>query len=192
MTPHFGAPIKAVQWRAGSLTSRGEAVLSPKGLEGGGIYPLSPAIRAGEALFLDLAPDLDRAKLLERMSAKPGKLSIPRVLRNVLRLPPVKIALFNECAPRTPMSAQDVAGQIKALRIRHAGLRPLDEAISTTGGVPWGALDESLMLRDRPGVFCAGEMIDWDAPTGGYLLTACMATGLWAGRHAADWVSARS
>jgi len=74
--------------------------------------------------------------------------------------------------------------------VRHAGLRPLDEAISTAGGVMWRALDHGLMLRAQPGVFCAGEMLDWEAPTGGYLLTGCLATGRWAGQAAADWAAA--
>jgi hypothetical protein len=80
-----------------------------------------------------------------------------------------------------------LAHVIKAVPIRHAGLRPMDEAISTAGGVSFDAMDDTLMLKDRPGTFCAGEMLDWDAPTGGYLLTACFATGLWAGRHAAEY-----
>ena len=82
----------------------------------------------------------------------------------------------------------EFASRIKAVPVRHGGLRPMDEAISTAGGVAWQALDDTLMLRELPGVFCAGEMIDWEAPTGGYLLTACLATGRWAGRAAADWL----
>ncbi|MBS0125946.1 TIGR03862 family flavoprotein [Thetidibacter halocola] len=187
MTPHFGTPIKGVAWQAGTIVSRGEAVISAKGIEGGGVYPLSPALRAGAALTLDLAPDLSQADIASRLARPRGKQSLSNHLRRALGLSPVARALLAEFARPLPHDPGDLARIVKALPIAHSGLRPMDEAISTTGGVPWAALDENLMLRDRPGTFVAGEMIDWDAPTGGYLLNACMATGLWAGRHAANW-----
>jgi uncharacterized flavoprotein (TIGR03862 family) len=187
MQPHFGQPIKSVEWRAGDLTSRGEAVLSKHGLEGGGIYTLAPALRGeGAVLTVDLLPDLSVEEIRNRLP-ETSKKGLAKILRNTLRLSPVKIALWNEFAKGTPVPFRDIANQLKALPIRHAGLRPMDEAISTAGGVSFDALDETLMLRNRPGTFCAGEMLDWDAPTGGYLLTACFATGLWAGRHAAEY-----
>jgi predicted flavoprotein YhiN len=96
-------------------------------------------------------------------------------------------AILREFVHPLPDDPTQLAKVIKAIPIRHAGLRPMDEAISTAGGVSFDALDGTLMLKDRPGTFCAGEMLDWDAPTGGYLLTACFATGLWAGRHAAEY-----
>jgi uncharacterized flavoprotein (TIGR03862 family) len=185
MRPHFGAPLKGVAFHAGELASRGEAVISAQGLEGGGIYPLTPALRAGAALTVDLCPDLDRATVTARLSRPRGKQSRSNRLRKTLKLAPVAQALLMECARPLPLAPDALARIVKALPIRHAGLRPLDEAISTAGGVAWDALDAGLMLRARPGTFCAGEMIDWEAPTGGYLLTACLATGLWAGRHAA-------
>lgn len=187
MTPHFGQPIKSVAWRAGDLVSRGEAVLSANGLEGGGIYTLAAALRTeGATLTVDLLPDLS----IEEVTAKlpdTAKKGMAKILRNTLRLPPIKIALWNEVTKGKPVAFGELAQWLKALPLPHAGLRPLDEAISSAGGLSFDALDDTLMLRDRPGTFCAGEMLDWDAPTGGYLLTACFATGLWAGRHAADY-----
>jgi predicted flavoprotein YhiN len=107
-------------------------------------------------------------------------------LRRALRLDPVRLALLHEFG--RPLSEADtLAALVKALPVTHAGLRPMDEAISTAGGVHWDAIDGSLMLTSQPGVFVAGEMIDWEAPTGGYLLTACLATGRWVGLRAAEW-----
>jgi uncharacterized flavoprotein (TIGR03862 family) len=187
MQPHFGTPIKSVEWRAGDLTSRGEAILSKEGLEGGGIYTLAPALRGdGATLTVDLLPDLTVDEIQKRLPETPKK-GLAKILRNTLRLSPVKVALWNEFAAGAPVPFRNIAQQLKSLRIHHSGLRPIDEAISTAGGVSFQALDDTLMLRNRPGTFCAGEMLDWDAPTGGYLLTACFATGLWAGRHAAQY-----
>lgn len=186
MTPHFGAALKSVEWRAGAVTSRGEAVLSARGLEGGGLYALTPALRDGAALHVDLLPDLSRDALSAKLTRKTAKQSAANWLKTALRLPPAKTALFFEMAP----DRGDLR-TLKSLPITHAGLRPLDEAISTAGGVQRTALTGDLMLRNRPGTFCAGEMLDWDAPTGGYLLTACLATGRWAGQGAASYLAAR-
>jgi hypothetical protein len=164
--------------------SRGEWVVSARGIEGGGVYALSRALREGAALRLDLLPDLSRAEVAARLARPRGKASLSNHLRKALKLEPVKIALLNEWGRPLPA---DLAPLIKDLPVRHGGFRPIDEAISTAGGVRFQALDAGLMLRDRPGVFCAGEMLDWDAPTGGYLLTACLATGRWAGQAAARW-----
>ncbi|WP_417723584.1 TIGR03862 family flavoprotein [Salipiger sp.] len=185
MRTHFGAPLKGVAFRAGGLTSRGEAVISARGLEGGGLYPLTPALRDGAALTVDLAPDLDPETLADRLAAPRGKLSLANHLRRVLNLAPAKRALLTEVVRPLPDDPAALAALLKALPIPSHGPRPMDEAISTAGGVPFSELDEGLMLTARPGTFCAGEMLDWEAPTGGYLLTACLATGLWAGRHAA-------
>ena len=183
MARHFGAPVKGVALRAGALVSRGEVVVSARGLEGGGLYPLTPALREGAALAMDLAPDRDAAAVERALARVPARVSLANRLRRALRLAPVKAALLREWGdPALPLAAR-----IKALPVRHAGLRPLDEAISTAGGVAWAGLDEGLMLRALPGVFACGEMLDWEAPTGGYLLTASLATGAWAGRHAARW-----
>ena len=184
MAPHLGKPLKNIALRAGGRDSRGEVVLSAEGIEGGGIYPLTPALRDGAALEIDLLPDMDLATIRARLAAQRSKDSLGNRLRKGLRLDAVKMALLMEFARPLP---DDPAPVIKSLRVPHQGVAPLDQAISTAGGLRFEALDEGLMLRDRPGVFAAGEMLDWEAPTGGYLLTGCLATGLWAGRHAARW-----
>ncbi len=185
MAAHFGTPLKGIALRAGTRHSRGEAVISARGLEGGGVYAVSRALREGHALNLDLRPDLDAREIARRLSRPRGKASLSNHLRKRLRLTLAQIALLQEFARPLPADPRALAALIKALPVRHAGLRPLDEAISTAGGVPRAALDDGLMLRALPGVFCAGEMLDWEAPTGGYLLTGCLATGRWAGRAAA-------
>ncbi|TMV04893.1 TIGR03862 family flavoprotein [Ruegeria sediminis] len=188
MRPLFGEPVKGVGLLAGSIRTRGEAVISARGLEGGGIYTVCKPVRQGAELFIDLLPDLPPDDLIRRLSRPRGKTSLSNHLRKVLNLGPVRTALLLEFARPLPQDPADLARLIKRLPVRHAGLRPLDEAISTAGGVRRAALDEGLMLSALPGVFCAGEMLDWEAPTGGYLLTACLATGRWAGRSAADWL----
>jgi uncharacterized flavoprotein (TIGR03862 family) len=182
----FGQPVKGVALRAGDATSRGEFVVSARGLEGGGIYAVAKQVREGAALTLDLAPDRSLTDVADRLSRARGKTSVSTFLRKALRLSPVQIALVQEFGRPLPQGAA-LAALIKALPVRHAGLRPLDEAISTAGGVRWDAVTADLMLRAVPGVFVAGEMLDWEAPTGGYLLTACFATGRWAGQGAARW-----
>ena len=188
MAPHLGRPLKNIRLRAAALTSRGEVTLSARGLEGGGLYPLTPALRDGAALTIDLFPDLDTRSLTKRIEKPRGKQSLSNHLRKTLKLSPQVQALVMEFARPLPTAPGALACLLKALPIPHDGPRPMDEAISTAGGVPFNSLDSGLMLRARPGTFCAGEMLDWEAPTGGYLLTACLATGLWAGRHAADWL----
>ncbi len=188
MAPHFGSPIKAVTWRAADTRDRGEGVLSARGLEGAGVYALSRAVRAGAPVSLDLLPDLRAEQVADRLAAKRPKESLSNHLRKSLRLPPVKRALLREWAHPMPSDPMALATLLKALPVRHAGFLPLDEAISTAGGLAFTALDAHLMLRKCPGVFAAGEMIDWDAPTGGYLLTACLATGRWAGQGALTWL----
>lgn len=187
MARHFGAPLKGISLHAGDQVSRGEVVISKRGLEGGGVYPLAPSLREEAALTLDLLPDLSLEAVADRLSKPKGKASLSNHLRRVLKLSPAAQAILREFVHPLPDDPAALARVIKAVPIRHAGLRPMDEAISTAGGVSFDALDENLMLKDRPGTFCAGEMLDWDAPTGGYLLTACFATGLWAGRHAAEY-----
>lgn len=182
MTRHFGAPVKGVALSAGEMRSRGEFVISESGIEGGGIYTVSRALREGAQLLVDLLPDMSEAQVRQRLARPRGKASLTNHLRKVLKLDPVKIALLMECGRPLP---DDLAPLLKSLPIPLAGPRPMDQAISTAGGVRFDALDDGLMLRSRPGVFAAGEMLDWEAPTGGYLLTACLATGYWAGRAAA-------
>lgn len=191
--PRFaGAPVKPVALSAGGQTVRGEFVVTRTGLEGSGVYHLASTLvaaldREGEAsLTLDLLPDLSPDAVMERLARPRGKQSISNHLRKTLGLGGVKAGLLREATP--PDAMQDVtalARALKALRLPILRARAIEEAISTTGGVPWDALDGTLMLRTRPGLFCAGEMIDWDAPTGGYLLTACLSTGRAAGHAAA-------
>lgn len=186
MTRHFGAPIKAVRLICGSETSRGEIVITPGGIEGGGIYPLYRAIAAGHPLMLDLLPDLDQRVITDRLVRTRASDSLSNRLRKALRLPPAKLALLLDLAHPLPSDPAHLAALIKALPLPHDGFAAMDRAISTRGGLGWDAVDDRLMIRARPGTFAAGEMLDWDAPTGGYLLTACLATGVWAGRAAAD------
>lgn len=181
MARHFGTPVKgaALRLTPEGTEHRGEFVVSARGLEGGGLYPLSRALREGAGLELDLMPDVPEAEIAARLSRmRPGETAANRLRK--LGLPPVAAALAMEWAKGQPLTV------VKRLPVRHAGLRPLDEAISVAGGITAAALTEGLELRALPGVFAAGEMLDWEAPTGGYLLTGCLATGLWAGRAAAS------
>lgn len=188
MARHFGAALKGGAWTAGPYHSRGEAVISAKGLEGGGIYSVSRGLREGHGLALDLLPDLQVGDVAARLAKPRGKDSQANHLRKRLKLTPAQIALLQEMARPLPQNAEALAALLKGLPIAHAGLRPMDEAISTAGGIALDALDAGLMLCEVPGVFAAGEMLDWEAPTGGYLINGCLATGHWAGRHAVDWV----
>lgn len=184
MARHFGAPLKAISFHAGNQVSRGECVISSKGLEGGGIYSLSRPLREGAPLTLDLAPDLGLADVAQRLERR-GKESLSNHLRKALKFDPTRIALLQEFARPLPRDPAALAAVIKTLPIKHNGLHPMDEAISTAGGICRTALTDDLMLQSIPGVFACGEMLDWEAPTGGYLLTACFATGRWAGLGAA-------
>lgn len=189
MAARFGQPLKGIALYADPLWSRGEAVISERGLEGGGVYAVSAAVREGADLYLDLLPDLSEAEISRRLSRPRGKASLSNHLRKLLKLDAVRMAVLQEFGRPLPTKPQELAQSIKRLRVQHCGLRPMDEAISTAGGLCRSALDEQLMLRQRPGIFCAGEMLDWEAPTGGYLLTACLATGRWAGLGAADYLA---
>ena len=185
MGRHIGQPVKGIALSAGDMTSRGEIVISRAGIEGGGIYEVSRAVREGAALTLDLMPDIGTEELRRRLARTRGKESMSNHLRKALKWPPEKRALLMEFARPLP---DDLAPVIKALPIAHQGPLPMDQAISTAGGLRWDAVDEALMLHGRPGTFAAGEMLDWEAPTGGYLITACLATGRHAGRSAAAWL----
>jgi uncharacterized flavoprotein (TIGR03862 family) len=182
MAPFFGTPIKSVGLTAGNQTTRGEFVISKRGIEGGGIYMLSKAMREGAPLTVDLLPDWPEDKVRAALQKPRSKASLSNHLRKVLRFSPVQTALLMECGRPLP---DDLAPLVKALPIAHQGPRPMDEAISTAGGVRFSALTDDLMLKRHPGVFCAGEMLDWEAPTGGYLITGCLATGRRAGAAAA-------
>ncbi|SDW28967.1 hypothetical protein SAMN05444336_101611 [Albimonas donghaensis] len=190
MAPLFGAPVKNVRLIAGGVRARGEFAISARGIEGGGIYAVARALREGAPLALDLFPDLEPPEIARRLAnARRGESLVNR-LRKTLKMDPARRGLAlefgrgpgGEPPPADPLA---LARLLKALPVPHDGPRPLDEAISVAGGVRRAALDEGLMLRAVPGVFCAGEMLDWEAPTGGQLLTACLATGRHAGAAAA-------
>ncbi|NBT32071.1 MAG: TIGR03862 family flavoprotein [Rhodobacteraceae bacterium] len=186
MATHFGQPVKAAALHIGDRVERGEFVVSSAGLEGGGIYALGSDLRAGLALTLDLFPDLTVDHIRSRIVSVGGAASLANRLRKALGLGGVRAALLQEWGRPLP---QDIAPLLKSLPAKHAGPRPIDQAISVAGGLRFDALDDTLMLRDRPGVFAAGEMLDWEAPTGGYLITGCLATGRLAGLGAAAYLA---
>lgn len=183
-----GTPLKRIAVTLGAETARGEAMITAEGLEGGAVYALSAPIRREIAahgaaeLTIDLRPDEPAAALAARLAKPRGKQSLSTYLRKVLSLDATAIGLVQEAAhaagtPLAAMSPDAIAGLVKAVPVRAIGLAPIDRAISTAGGVAFDEIDASFMLRTRPGTFVAGEMLDWDAPTGGYLLQACFATG---------------
>ena len=191
-----GTPVKAIRgWlqdmpEAG--TSRGEMVISAAGVEGGLVYALSAPLRdrlqrdGSVTLCIDLAPDRPAEPLKEAWSRTSRRLSLSRRLQRVAGLSPVKTALLRECAPS--LDPETLPRWIKALPITLTGTSGLGKAISSAGGVAFENLDKDLMSTVHPGVFLAGEMLDWEAPTGGYLLHACLATGRQAGRALSRWL----
>ena len=194
-----GQPVKPVvmHWQAGDAQGQqqGELIVTAHGVEGSVVYALSAPLRDAIAMkgpitiHLDLVPGRDEARLATELSRPRGKRSMTEHLRRSVGIEGVKAGLIYEVVPKADMSdAAKLARWIKALPLVLQRARPLAEAISTAGGVRLNALDEHLMLRARPGVFCAGEMLDWEAPTGGYLLTACFASGRIAGEGAAEWL----
>jgi len=192
-----GTPLKNVALRIGDSRVRGEAMVADYGLEGGAVYALSAPLRDaverdGRApLLLDLRPDLSEAALAGRLARVGGAASLANLLRKGAGLAPVAANLLREALPAPPRDPRALAGAIKALPLTAVGVEPLERAISTAGGLAWSELDEDFMLRRLPGVFAAGEMLDWEAPTGGYLLQACFATGLAAARGMLAWLAAR-
>ncbi|NRP13459.1 MULTISPECIES: TIGR03862 family flavoprotein [unclassified Aliiroseovarius] len=189
MQKHFGHPIKPARLSAGAHSVRGEFVISSRGLEGSAIYAMSRALREGAALSVDLVPEREIADVTARLGRARGKATLTNHLRKQLKLGPAQIALLQEFARPLPQAPGQLASLIKAVPVHHEGPRPLDEAISVAGGLRFEELDQGLMIRALPGVFACGEMLDWDAPTGGYLLTACLATGRHAGRAAAEYLN---
>lgn len=201
---HFaGQPIKpVVAWLVDSAgvehRRQGEFVLTAGGLEGGLIYTLAAALRdeieaSGSAtLRLDLLPNHELARVINELARPRGARSLASHLQSRLQLRGAKVALLHECLSTEDCAAPERLGAaIKSLPLRLMAPRPLDEAISSAGGVCFAALDAQLMLRALPGVFCAGEMLDWEAPTGGYLLTGCLASGQTAGAGALAWLNDR-
>ena len=186
-----GAPLKAIALTHGGARVRGEAVVTARGIEGGAVYALSASLREAiltegvATLAVDFKPDVTEAALAARLTRKAGQ-SVSTFLRKSAGLAPVAIALLREAGP-IPDSAEALSRRIKRCELRLVGTAPIARAISTAGGVAWSELDADFMLVKRPGVFVAGEMIDWEAPTGGYLLQAAFATGAAAGLGAARW-----
>lgn len=192
-----GAPVKPVTLAFGGAHQRGEFVITRTGIEGSAVYALAAALRdaiesTGEAvLTLDLVPDRSPERLEQELARPRGSRSMATHLRRA-GIEGVKAGLLRECLPAAAFaSPAHLAAGIKALPLRLVAPRPIAEAISSAGGVPFEELDENLMLRALPGIFCAGEMLDWEAPTGGYLLTASIALGRRAGQGAANWLKTR-
>jgi uncharacterized flavoprotein (TIGR03862 family) len=195
-----GQPLKSIALNFGSHNVRGETIVTRSGIEGGAIYALSAELREaidkpGSAiLHITLRPDLDIDALTAKMSAPKGKQSLSNFLRKAVNLTPVAIGLLQEAARASgaslaSMSPADLAKLINAVPIELTGVAPIARAISTAGGIAFSELDSDFMLRRLPGVFAAGEMLDWEAPTGGYLLQASFATGAAAGRGVLKWLS---
>jgi len=195
-----GAPLKTVSLALpGEAPRKGEFVLTATGIEGSLVYALSAPIRntinrdGAATVLLDLLPDRTLTQVASALARPRGSQSMAKHLHRQLKLDGVKAALLRELTDATTFQApQALAAAIKALPIRLVRPRPLDEAISSAGGVPFEELDEGLMLRRLPGVFCAGEMLDWEAPTGGYLLTACFASGRAAAEGMLRWLRANA
>ena len=191
-----GAPLKTVSLALpGEAPRKGEFVLTATGIEGSLVYSLSAPIRntinrdGAATVLLDLLPDRTLTQIASALARPRGSQSMAKHLHRQLKLDGVKAALLRELTDAaTFQDSQALAAAIKALPIRLVRPRPLDEAISSAGGVPFEELDEGLMLRRLPGVFCAGEMLDWEAPTGGYLLTACFASGRAAAAGMLRWL----
>ena len=194
---HAGEPLKRIALTLGGRTVRGEAMIAATGLEGGAIYALSRELRealsSGPAtLMLDLRPDLDATGLAARLARVPRKQSLSNRLRKGAGLSPAAISVWRDFTHRIPADDAALAASLKAVGVKVTGIQPLDRAISSAGGIALDELDANLMLKKLPGVFACGEMLDWDAPTGGYLLQACFATGNAAGLGALNWLKSRS
>lgn len=190
-----GQPLKSIALTHGDRTVRGEAMLTRYGLEGGAVYALSADLREAVArdgaadLTVDLRPDLTIEALAARLGQRRGKDSLSSWLRKAGGLSPAAVGLLREIPGDIPEGADKLARRIKAVRLKVTGVQGLERAISTAGGVKLDQVDARLMLTALPGVFVAGEMLDWEAPTGGYLLQASFASGVVAAAGALDWLA---
>ena len=195
-----GQPLKRIEVSVGERKERGEAIVTAAGLEGGVIYALSAPVREGltadgeVVLSIDLRPDMTVADLQQRLAAPRAKQSLATFLRKAVHLSPVEVGLLHEAAMAMPgklaaLSTDSLAALIKAVPVRVTGLAPIARAISTAGGIAFDAIDDGFMLHGKPGVFVAGEMLDWEAPTGGYLLQASFATGAAAAKGTLAWLA---
>jgi uncharacterized flavoprotein (TIGR03862 family) len=197
-----GQPLKGIALVFGPHSVRGEAIITRAGIEGGAIYALSAELReaiaaAGEATpQIALWPDLDRNDLIKRLSAPRGKQSFSNFLRKAAQLSPVAVGLLQEAAigaglTLSALPPERLTDLINAVPVKLSGVAPIARAISSAGGISFDELDADFMIRRLPGVFAAGEMLDWEAPTGGYLLQASFATGAAAGRGVLKWLGRR-
>ena len=188
-----GTPVKPVRLSFGTLRQQGEAMITATGIEGGAVYALSAALREAIAaegtatVYLDLKPGVSTAQLLQKLSMPRGSQSLATYLRKAAGLAPVAIALMRE-AGLVVESTAGLAEDIKACPIILTGTAGLERAISTAGGVSFAALDQRLMVNAQPGLFVAGEMLDWEAPTGGYLLQGCFSSAVTAADGMLDWL----
>ena len=192
-----GMPLKRIAIDAGGRRIRGEAIITRDGLEGGAIYALSREIRDGikresSTITIDLRPDIDLVGLTQRLAQGNRKDSLANALRKTAGLSPAAASLVREAYPTPSRDPATLAGQIKSVPLRVAGVAGLERAISTAGGVSLEAIEENFMLRALPGVFVAGEMLDWDAPTGGYLLQASFSTAARAAAGMTDWLESET
>ncbi|MCH4091231.1 TIGR03862 family flavoprotein [Acetobacter sp.] len=191
-----GAPLKRIALSFAAETCRGEAVITRKGLEGGAVYTLSALLRDalerdGTAdVLLDLRPDFDVSQMTERLKRSRARESLSNRLRKALQLSPVAVGLLRETG-EIPADPEQLAQRLKTIPIRLSATEPLERAISSAGGVCQSGVDQRFMLKELPGVFACGEMLDWEAPTGGYLLQAVIATGRAAGQGVLDWLAER-
>jgi uncharacterized flavoprotein (TIGR03862 family) len=190
-----GQPVKPVTLAAGGESHRGEFVVTANGVEGSGVYPLSAILRDEIAahgvatLTIDLLPDYSPDRLAATLRQPRGSRSLAEHLRRAVGITGVKAGLLRElCKPDSLAEPAALARALKSLALPLKSARPIAEAISSAGGIAWDSLSESLMLNALPGIFAAGEMLDWEVTTGGYLLTACMALGKRAGDGVADWL----
>jgi uncharacterized flavoprotein (TIGR03862 family) len=191
-----GSPLKNLRLTAGATSVRGEAVVTTYGVESGVFYALGAALRDeinahGTAIAtIDLHPDRSLTDLAARLRNRRSRETATAWLRRAGGLAPVAVGVLREATGNSlPTDAGEMAALIKAVPLRLTGIQPLARAISTAGGVALDEVDAGFMLRSRPGTFVAGEMLDWEAPTGGYLLQACFATGRAAGQGALAWIS---
>ncbi|MFY7959842.1 MAG: TIGR03862 family flavoprotein [Elsteraceae bacterium] len=193
-----GTPVKPLGLSFRGKSLRGEAMITAGGIEGGGIYALSADLRdaidsdGAAKLILDLAPDRRLEDVAARLAQPRRAQSLTNVLKRQLNLSPVAIALVHEAQRHPPEDPTSLARLIKGTSVTLVGTQSIDRAISSAGGVALEALTEELMIRNAPGVFVAGEMLDWEAPTGGYLLQACFATGAAAAEGALAWLTSRA
>ena len=199
---HAGSPLKGIALSFGGASVRGEIILTQTGMEGGPVYALSAALReeihahGSAVLFVALRPDMPTSELTTRLSAPRGKSSLATHLRKKLNLTPAGIGLMQEAAlalgdALTLMPMDELAINVNSVPVLLTGVAPIARAISTAGGISFGELDADFMIRRLPGVFAAGEMLNWEAPTGGYLLQASFSTGAAAGRGALKWINRR-